>query len=54
MRYEAKHSYFRKLVQNVGNYKNVSWTLAKRHQLLQCYVHHGDYFGQERLEVGPG
>ncbi len=54
MRYEAKHSYFKALIQNVGNYINVSWSLTKRHQLLQCYIHNGDYFGQERMEVGPG
>ena len=55
MRYEAKHSYSKKLIQNIGNYKNVSYTLAKRHQLLHCYYHHaGDVFGQDRLEVGPG
>ena len=38
MRYEAKHSYFKKLAQNVGNFINVPWMLATRHQLWQCYT----------------
>ena len=29
MRYEAKHSYFKKLAQNVRNFKNISLTLEK-------------------------
>ncbi len=37
MRYEARHKYFKKLAQNIGNFINLPWTLAMRHQLLQCY-----------------
>lgn len=33
MRYEAKHNYL-KMVQNIGNFINIAWTLAMRHQ---CY-----------------
>ena len=36
MRYEAKHNYLKKMAQNVGNYISISWTLAMRHQYLQC------------------
>lgn len=36
MRYEAKHKYF---ASNIGNFINISHTLALRHQLLQCYLH---------------
>ena len=35
--YEAKHSYFKKLSQNIGNFINLPYTLAIRHQKLQCY-----------------
>ena len=38
MRYEAKHSYFKKLTQSIGNFTNLSYTLAMRHQQLQCYL----------------
>ena len=55
MRYEAKHSYFKKLIQNLGNFKNVSWSLAKRHQYLSCYYHQADEFlNHDDMEVGPG
>ena len=35
-RFEAKHQYFKKLSQKIGNYINVSKTLAKQHQLLMA------------------
>ncbi len=55
MRYEAKHSYFKKLLQHVGNYKNASMTLAKRHQLLRCYNDlDKQAIYQENPEIGPG
>lgn len=55
MRYEARHSYFKKLAQNIGNYINISWTLANRHQLLQCYYHTTqDYFLSDAVDIGPG
>ena len=55
MRYEAKHSYFKKLAGNLGNFINVAHTLAVGHQQLQCY-HHLDKesLGGVKLEMGPG
>ena len=55
MRYEAKHNYLKKLAQNVGNFINVAWTLASRHQQWQCYKWLDDStIGQEHPEIGPG
>lgn len=55
MRYEAKHSYFKKLAQNVGNFINIPWTLAMRHQLWQCYQWlNSDSLPHDKPEVGPG
>ena len=55
MRYEAKHNYFKKLGQSIGNYINISWTLAMRHQYLQCYYSTApDSMFDEKTEVGPG
>ena len=55
MRYESKHSYFKKLAQSIGNFTNVEITLAKRHQYLQCYQHlNTATLLQENTEVGPG
>ena len=55
MRYEARHNYFKKLAQDIGNYINISWTLAMRHQLLQCYYSlNPDELFEDSPEVGPG
>ncbi|XP_028413349.1 uncharacterized protein LOC114536220 [Dendronephthya gigantea] len=37
MRFEAKHRYFKRLASFIGNYKNVAYTMATRHQGQQCY-----------------
>ncbi|XP_049450794.1 uncharacterized protein LOC125900072 [Epinephelus fuscoguttatus] len=37
IRFEAKHSFFKKVVHNTGNFKNVLHTLATRHQLMLAY-----------------
>ena len=48
MRYEAKHQYFKKLMSNVRNFKNVSATLTSRHQLKLAYeLASRDYLGQD-------
>lgn len=37
IRFEAKHSFFKKVVHNTGNFKNILHTLATRHQLMLSY-----------------
>lgn len=37
MRFEAKHQYFKKLSSVVCNFKNITKTLATRHQMRQCW-----------------
>ena len=54
MRYEARHHFFKRLAQNIGNFINLSYTLALRHQLLQCYYHQSDTFLDSEVEIGPG
>ena len=36
MRMESKHSYFKALQKRIGNWLNVSWTLAYRHEQFMC------------------
>ena len=57
MRFEAKHSYFKKLAHSMGNFVNITYSLAMRHQLYQCYLN----INSEELpgwahnvEAGPG
>lgn len=38
MRYEAKHSYFKRLASYMGNFTNVAFTLADRHQTHNCFL----------------
>lgn len=55
MRYEAKHNYLKKLTQKLGNFINLSWTLATRHQQWSCYQWlDKERIGSETLEVGRG
>ena len=37
MRFEAKHSFFKRLGDIVCNYRNILKTLAERHQMFLCY-----------------
>ena len=53
MRMEAKHNYFKKVAQ-VGNFKNIAYSLAHRHQRLVCsYIQEDDFFST-KAEYGPG
>lgn len=44
LRFESKHSYFKKCVRHACNFKNICSTLSLRHQLLQTYIHAGNFF----------
>ena len=53
MRMEGKISYFKRAAQT-SNFKNVPYTVAKRHQRLLCgYLLSGNFFDQQ-LQMGPG
>ena len=38
MRFEAKHAYFKSLAHRIKSFKNISKSLANRHQHKMCYV----------------
>lgn len=44
MRFESKHTYFKRCVRYLHNFKNICLTLSERHQLLQAYRCAGAYF----------
>ena len=55
IRYEAKHAYFKGLAQSMGNFINLPYSLAMRHQQLQCYLSmNGGELPGVGLDVGPG
>lgn len=54
MRYEVKHSYFKRLVQSLGNFINLPYTLAWGHQEYQCYLHNSNQVFMDDIELGPG
>jgi len=47
LRFESKHSYFKECVRKIHNFKNLTQTLAERHQLLQAYLLSGSLFPSE-------
>ena len=53
MRMEGKNSYFKRAAQS-SNFKNVSYTVAKKHQRLLCAYLQSDNFFDRSLECGPG
>lgn len=36
LRFESKHAYFKNIIRRVMNFKNVDYTLAEKHELMQC------------------
>jgi hypothetical protein len=59
MRYEAKHSYFKSLAVSSGNFINLPYSLAKRHQEgLSFHINTPEgsqsTFLQKGTEIGPG
>ena len=55
MRYEAKHSYSKRIAQSMGNYINLPYSLAIRHQHLECYNSmNASLECGNQMEVGPG
>ena len=54
-RFEAKHKYFKHLANVLGNFTNICYSLALRHQLHQCYLAaNSGTPSSEEIEVGPG
>lgn len=51
IRFEAKHSFFKKVVRDVNNFKNILFTLASHHQLLLAYYLKSSSIFKPALEV---
>ena len=54
MRFEAKHRYFKKLATTMGNYINIPYSLAVRHQCLQAYLSEGECLLDNVVDNGKG
>jgi hypothetical protein len=50
MRFEANNQYFKRVAHVMCNFKNVSFTLAKRHQLRQCWEQNSRNFLKKEPE----
>lgn len=51
MRFEAKHNFFKRIVRNLNNFKNILVTLSTPHQLMEAYyLASPHYFGQTVVE----
>lgn len=54
-RFEAKHKYFKSYATLMGNFKNICYSLAMRHQLNHCYRSLNNFsLPGEEIEIGPG
>lgn len=51
MRFEAKHRYFKKVVHDTQNFKNVLLTLSMKHQQMMAYYLNGEDFFKQSLHV---
>lgn len=50
MRFESKHSYFKKSAQRSQNFLNITKSLSEKHQLLQAYIETGSMFEEISLD----
>lgn len=53
MRFEAKNKYIKGLAVRMGNFINAPYTLAVRHQQLQCYYNLNQEIIGKECECGP-
>nr|XP_023659190.1 uncharacterized protein LOC111839475 [Paramormyrops kingsleyae]XP_023659191.1 uncharacterized protein LOC111839475 [Paramormyrops kingsleyae] len=44
LRFESKHSFFKRCARKLHNFKNICKTVAERHQLFQAYLSAGEMF----------
>lgn len=51
MRFEAKHSFFKRVVHNVHNFKNILQTLSTQHQLMVAHVMQSPSFFKQSIHV---
>lgn len=54
MRYEAKHSFFKRLSHVTCNFKNVTKTMTYRHQMMLCFQLLTGRLFKKETEIGPG
>ena len=53
MRFEVKNKYIKGLAVRMGNFINAPYTLAVRHQQLQCYYNLNQEIIGKECECGP-
>lgn len=51
MRFEGKHSFFKKIVRQTGSFRNILMTMAKKHQSMTAYNLHDSNFLKPTLSV---
>lgn len=49
LRFESKHSYFKRCARAVKNFLNLSHSLAQKHQMLQAYYSAGSLFTEDAI-----
>jgi len=54
IRYEGKHNFFKKHAHMICNFRNISKSMAFKHQLSQYYYFHKHGGFSDHIEVGNG
>lgn len=52
MRMEGENAYFKQTAR-IGNFKNIAYSVARRHQRLICAYLQGTFFTYDNLHCGP-
>ena len=52
MRMEGKNAYLKQIAK-IGNFKNIAYSVARRHQRLICAYLQGKFFTYDDLVCGP-
>lgn len=49
MRFESKHTFFKRALRSCHNFKNITYTLTTKHEFLQCFCRLGGGFGLKNV-----
>ncbi|CAN7978987.1 unnamed protein product, partial [Ixodes persulcatus] len=47
LRFESKHSYFKRIIRSTQNFKNITYSMATKHEMLQSYCRAGQLYADE-------
>lgn len=49
LRFESKHSYFKRIIRSTRNFKNITYSMATKHEMLQSYCRASQLYADELI-----